>query len=102
MSPILTTNYSPAPGVLETVVNDEDLPKDGVPTHASHDKDAVAMSKQAMKAYRRAKKAGKVQDARARMICAEMRAKREGTPTTFNDVAPVAPKKAAQTSFNDF
>ena len=91
------SSHSPSPGVLETVVSDKDI-EIAPPIHAPEPK----MSKSLRTTYNRAKKAGKVQDGRAQRICAELRARREGTPAPFDDVAQVAPKKAAQTSFNDF
>jgi len=83
---------TPSPGVLETVVTKDSLLKKDVSTHASHDKDVPAVSKQAMKAYRRAKKASEVQNIRSRRICAEMRSKREGSDL---HVVPVIREEAA-------
>jgi len=94
--------YTPSPGILETVVTEESLLKKDVSTHASRGKDVPALSKQAMKAYRRAKKVGKARDARSRLICVELRSKREGTPIPFDDVTPVAPKDEVQTLLSDF
>jgi len=71
--------HSPTPGVLETFVTDDSLLEKDVSTHASRGKDVPAVSKQVMKAYRRAKKAGEARDAKSRQMCAEMRSKREGT-----------------------
>jgi hypothetical protein len=93
--------HSPSPEVLETVVTDELLEKD-VSTHASHGEDVPALSKQVMKAYRRAMKAGKAQDARARRICAVLRAKREGTDPPVEPVVREEPVAKVQMSLSDF
>ena len=91
------STYTPATGILETVVNDEDMEDTVTPVIPE-----PKMSRSLTTVYNSAMKAGKAQDARSCRICAELRAKREGTPTPFDDVAQVAPKKVAQTSFNDF
>ena len=96
------TTYAPSPGVLETVVTDDSLLEKDVSTHASHDKDAPALSKQVMKAYRRALKAGKARDAKSRQICAALRAKREGTELPVDPVIREEPAAKLQTSLNDF
>lgn len=73
------STHTPSPCIVETIITADSLLKKDVSTHASHDKDAPAVSKQAMKAYRRAKKASEAQNIRSRRICAEMRSKREGS-----------------------
>ena len=92
----------PAPGVLETVVSDEDILKTDVSTHASRGEDVTALSKQAMKAYRRAMKAGKARDARSRQICAALRAKREGTEIQVVPVIREEPTAKVQMLLSDF
>lgn len=96
------STHTPASGVLETVITDDSLLEKDVSTHASHDKDATALSKQVMKAYRRAKKAGEVRDASSRQICAVQRAKREGTVQPFDPVIIEEPTAKVQTSLSDF
>ena len=95
-------SHSPAPGVLETVVTDEDLLKTDVSTHASRGNNVPALSKQVMKAYRRAMKAGKARDAKSRQICAVQRANREGTDHPFEPVIIEESAPKVQTSLNDF
>ena len=95
-------NHSPAPGILETVVTDDDLLKRDVSTHASCGKDVPAFSKQVMKAYRRAKKASKARDAKSRQICAVQRAKREGTDPPVVPAIREEPAAKVQTSLSDF
>ena len=94
--------YSPSPQVLETAISDEDLFKNDVSDPTSCDEDGAAVSKQAMKAYRRAKKASQVQNIRSRRICAEMRSKREGTDHPFEPVIIEESVPKVQTSLNDF
>ena len=96
------TTHTPVPGVLETVVTDDSLLEKDVSTHASHDKDAPALSKQVMKAYRRALKAGKARDARSRQICAVQRAKREGNDLPFDPVIIEESAPKVQTLLSDF
>jgi hypothetical protein len=97
----MSDQHSPVPGVLETVVTDDLLEKDVV-THASRDKDVTPLSKQVMKAYRRAKKAGEAQDAKSRQICALLRAKREGTDPPVDPVIREEPTAKVQTLLSDF
>ena len=96
------STHSPAPGVLETVITDDTLLKKDVSTHASHDKDAPALSKSAMKMYLSAKEAAEDRDAISRRICAVQRAKREGTDRPFDPVIREEPTAKVQTSLNDF
>jgi hypothetical protein len=96
------TAYTPSPGILETIVTDEDLLKKDVSTHASHDKAVPAVSKQVMKMYRRAKKASKARDARSRQICAVQRAKREGTDAPFVPEIREEPTSKVQMLLSDF
>ena len=95
-------HHSPSPGILETFVTDEDLLKRDVSTHASRDKDAPALSKQVMKAYRRALKAGKARDANSRRICASQRAKREGTALPAGPAIREEPTAKKQMLLSDF
>lgn len=95
-------HHSPSPGILETVVTDDALLKKDVSTHASRDKDVPALSKHVMKAYRRAKKAGEAQDAKARHSCAVLRAKREGTDHPVNPAMREEPAPKVQTLLSDF
>ena len=95
-------NHSPAPGVLETVITDDSLLEKDVSTHASRGKDAPALSKQVMKAYRRAKKAGEERDARSRQICAVLRARREGTDAPVDPVIREEPVAKVQMLLSDF
>ena len=94
--------HSPSPGVLETVVTDDDLLKGDVSTYASRGRDPPAVSKQVMKAYRRALKAGKAQDAKSRQICAVQRAKREGTDPLVDPVIREESAPKVQTLLTDF
>ena len=94
--------HSPSPGVLETVVTDDDLLKGDVSTHASCGRCPPALSKQVMKAYRRAMKAGKERDAKSRQICAVQRAKREGTDPPVDPVIREEPAAKVQTLLSDF
>lgn len=82
----MTGIYTRTHNGIETVVSDEDLVKNDVSDHAPRGEDVIEVSKQAMKAYRRAKKASEVQNIRSRRICAEMRSKREGTDHPFEPV----------------
>ena len=95
-------SHTPAPGILETVVTDEDMLKRDVSTHASRGEDVAAMSKQVMKAYRRAKKASKARDAKSRQICAVLRAKREGNTLPVVPVIREEPVAKVQTLLSDF
>lgn len=95
-------SHSPSPGVLETVVTDDSLLKPDVSTHASHGKDAPALSKQVMKAYRRALKVGKAQDAKSCHSCAVQRAKREGTALPAGPAMREEPTAKVQTLLSDF
>jgi hypothetical protein len=94
--------HSPSHGVLETIVTDDDLLKGDVSTHASCGKDAPTLSKQVMKAYRRAMKAGKERDAKSRQICAVQRAKREGTDPLVGPVIREESTAKVQTLLSDF
>ncbi len=94
--------HAPSHGVLETVVSDEDILKTDVSTHASRGEDVTALSKQAMKAYRRALKAGKARDAKSRHLCAVQRSKREGTDLPFDPVIREEPMAKVQMSLSDF
>jgi hypothetical protein len=94
--------HSPSPRVLETVVTDDDLTKGDVSTHASRGKDVTQLSKQVMKAYRRAKEVGEAQDAKSRQICALLRAKREGTDPPVDPVIREEPTAKVQTLLSDF
>lgn len=96
------TTHAPSHGVLETVVSDEDILKNGASTHASRGEDVSALSKHAMKAYRRAKKASKERDAKSRRICAVLRSKREGTDRPFEPVIIEESATKTQTSLSDF
>lgn len=96
------TTHTPAPGILETVITVESLLKTDVSTHASHDKDVPALSKQVMKAYRRAMKAGKARDAKSRHLCAVQRAKREGTELPADPVIREEPTAKVQMLLSDF
>ncbi len=96
------STHTPASGVLETVITDDSLLEKDVSTHASHDKDAPALSKQVMKAYRRAMKAGKARDAKSRRICAVQRAKRDGTDHPFDPVIIEESAPKVQTLLSDF
>lgn len=99
---ITMATHTPAPRVLETVVTDDSLLKKDASTHVAHDKDVPAVSKQVMKAYRRAMKSGKAQDAKSRRICAALRAEREGTDPPADPVIREKPVAKAQTSLSDF
>ena len=94
--------HSPSPGVLETVVTDEDLLKPDVSTHASRGRGPPAVSKQVMKAYSKAKEAGEAQDAKSRQTCAMLRAKREGTGHSFESVTREESAPKVQTLLSDF
>ena len=94
--------HSPLPGVLETVVSDDDLLEKDVSPHASRGKDVPAVSKQVMKAYRRAKKASKARDLVSRRTCALLRAKREGTDHPFEQVIIEESSSKVQTLLSDF
>ena len=94
--------HTPSPGVLETVVTDDSLLEKDVSTHASRGKDVPALSKQVMKAYRRAKKASEAQDVKSRHLCAVMRSKREGTDHPFDQVIIEESAPKAQTMLSDF
>ena len=61
---------------IETVIADDHFIAIAKPAEVG---DVAGVSKAAMKAYRRAKKASAAVDARARVHCAALRAKREGT-----------------------
>jgi hypothetical protein len=98
----LTDTHSPSPGVLESVVTDDDLLKPDVSTHASRGEDVTPLSKQVMKAYRRAKKAGKAQDTKARRTCAMLRDKRDGTDHPFEPVTREESAPKVQTLLSDF
>ncbi|OEU76329.1 MAG: hypothetical protein BA864_07425 [Desulfuromonadales bacterium C00003093] len=100
--PINMKTYAPSPQVLETAISDEDLLKNDVSNHTSYGEDVTAMSKQAMKAYRRAKKASEVQNIRSRRICAEMRSKHDGIDHPFEPVIIEESVPKIQTSLNDF
>ena len=78
--------HAPIPGVLETVVTDEDLLEKDVSTHASRGKDVPMWSKSIMKMFRGAKKASEARDLVSRRSCALLRAKREGTDHLFDPV----------------
>ena len=94
--------HPPSPGVLETVVTDDDLLKPDVSTHASRGEDVTPLSKQVMKAYRRAKKVGVAQDAKSRQICAVLRTKRDGTDHLFDPVTREESAPKVQTLLSDF
>ena len=96
------SSHTPSPGVLETVVTDEDLLNPDASTHASRGEDVPALSKQVMKAYRRAMKAGKARDAKSCQICAVQRAKREGTDPPFEPVIIEESATKVQMSLSDF
>ena len=98
----MSDQHSPAPGVLETVVSDEDLLEKDVSTHASRGEDTSAVSKQAMKAYSRAKKASKARDLVSRRSCALLRAKREGNDHPFDPVIIEESSSKVQTLLSDF
>ena len=95
-------SHSPSPGVLETVVADEDLLTPGVSTHASRGEDVSALSKQVKKAYRKALKASKARDVISCQICAVQRAKREGTAAPVDPVMREEPAAKVQMSLSDF
>ena len=95
-------HHSPFPGILETIVTDDSLLEKDVSTHASRDKDAPALSKHVMKAWRRAMKAGKAQDAKSRHSCAAQRAKREGTDLPFDPVIVEESAPKVQMLLSDF
>ena len=99
---VIMTTHTPTPGVLETVITDDSLLKKDVSTHASHDKDVPAVSKQVMKVYRRAMKASKARDAKSRQICAALRAKREGTEIPVEPAIREEPTAKVQTLLSDF
>ena len=94
--------HSPSPGVLETVVTDDDLLKGDVSTYASRGEDVPTLSKQVMKAYSKAKEAGEARDAKSRQICAVQRAKREGTDPLVDLVTREEPAPKVQTLLSDF
>jgi len=60
------------------------------------------LSKSVMKAFRSAKKAGGARDVKSRRICAEQRAKREGTDHPFEPVILEKPTPKVQASLSDF
>lgn len=94
--------YSPLPKVIETVITDDSFLEKDASTHASRGEDVSALSKQAMKAYRRAKKASKERDAKSRRICATLRARRDGTDHPFEQVIIEESATKTQTSLSDF
>ena len=94
--------HTPSPGVLETVVTDEDLLKEDVSTHASRGEDVPALSKQVMKAYSKAKEVGEARDAKSRQTCAMLRAKREGTDPPVEPVTREESAPKVQTLLSDF
>ena len=85
----------------ETVVTDADLRR----AHAAAEPEPPAdggkpaVSRQVMAAYRRARAAGAVQNARSRQIVAEARQEREGEPAAGRVVVPAA---GGQTTIADF
>ena len=94
--------HAPIPGVLETVVTDEDLLEKDVSTHASRGKDVPMWSKSTMKMFRGAKKASDAQDAESRRSCALLRAKREGTDQPFEHVIIEEATPKVQMLLSDF
>ena len=94
--------HSPSPGVLETVVTDDDLLKGDVSTYASRGEDVPTLSKQVMKAYSKAKEAGEARDAKSRQTCAMLRVKREGTGHSFESATREESAPKVQTLLSDF
>ena len=94
--------HSPSPGVLETVVTDDDLLKGDVSTQVSCGKDVPTLSKQVMKAYSKAKEVGEARDAKSRQTCAMLRVKREGTDPLVDPVIREESAPKVQTLLTDF